>query len=250
MRRRKTDGYRTNAPDNRSNDAFDVYLTFNPDGSMTETDTTRYINGSSWSVKAKDSTSSYTQSQLTNSNGQEVITVVDGDAHVRGTVNGKLTIAVTQPSTHRISSSTQYSSVAPGNAFDKTKDGNIIVEGNSIYNNNTDMLGLVADQSVVVDNRKTAGNIEVDAAIFARQGSWGYLDYMGDQTGYYNSGVVGKLKVFGSITQNSRGRVANTDPVPTTGFNRYYVFDNRFYTKHPPFFPAAVNQFQIVSWRE
>ena len=114
-----------------------------------------------------------------------------------------------------------------------------------------DMLGIVADNSVALASQKSSGDITINAAIFARKGSFTYLDYDGELSGY-PSMKMGKLNLTGSIAQSKRGAVAtlNTDGSVNKGYEKNYGFDDRFYNIDPPYFPAAVNEFQIVSWRE
>ena len=115
----------------------------------------------------------------------------------------------------------------------------------------TDMLGLVADNSVGLNPQHATGGLTIDAALFAKSGSFTYMNYDGSLSGY-PGGTMGSLNVLGSITQNLRGAVGtvNADGSLNTGYLKNYKFDNRFYSKNPPFYPAAANRFQLISWRE
>jgi hypothetical protein len=50
------------------------------------------------------------------------------------------------------------------------------------------------------------------------------------------------IKVFGGITQFSRGVVGQGGTSPT-GFHKKYIFDSRFATDAPPNFPYSVYVF-------
>ncbi len=236
--------------------AYDVCLTFNFDGAVTETDTRRgYASThwhSSWSTVASTPSQNIPLSSIADPYGQVLIVVQDGDVHVSGTLKGNVTVAALQGSG---SSRISYTGKTEGTSYFGSSDGNVIIDGNMTHNSRTsDMLGLVADNSVALNNQPTAGKVEIDGAIFARKGSFSYLGYATDHgstsNGTYNT-FYGHLDVFGSITQNLRGAVGQFGSYSgATGYLKNYRFDNRFYTKHPPYFPAAPNRFRIVSWGE
>lgn len=241
-----------------SNYAYDVYLTFNSDGTVTETDSTRKYSSSTskWSVVASSTTSKISLGSISNAFGQAVIVVNNGDVHVTGTVDGSVTVAAIQGSGS--SSRRSFSKPTDTNYFDPTVAGNAIIDGSIVYKDNpvtnpgsNDMLGIVADNGVALNSQTSKGDITINAAIFARKGSFTYLDYDGGLSGY-PSAKMGELNLIGSITQNKRGAVStlNTDGSVKKGYEKNYKFDERFYNVDPPYYPAAVNQFQIISWRE
>jgi hypothetical protein len=237
-----------------NNYAYDVYLTFNSNGTVTITDTTRKSNSGSWSVVNYTSPQTISLSSIQDPYGQVVITVRDGDVHVKGMLSGNVTVAAFQGAT---SPRTSYTGRTQGTPYFGTNDGNVLIDGNIVYKNDpqinpgsTDMLGLVADNNVALVHQKNPGNVTIDGAIFAKNGSFSYLGYSNDEgstsNGSYNT-FYGFLNVYGSITQNSRGAVGT---VTGTGYLKNYKFDNRFYATHPPSFPSSPNRFRIISWRE
>ena len=247
---------------NGSSYTYDVYLKFTSDGKVSYKDSLK--SGGVLQTPSSGPGSQLdwsTASLLTTFTPNGIIAVKNGDIHIIGgsVVNGQVTVLAEQGASK--SSTVKYA----GSYFSSSVDGNVIVEGSVTYNDNpnndpnfltnsTDMLGLVADNCVALNNQKTKIDITVDAAIFARQKSWTYLDYDGTLSGYYNpngASNVPTLTMYGSITQNIRGAVATgSNGIATTGYNKNYSFDKRFLNISPPFYPAAINQFSLLSWYE
>jgi hypothetical protein len=162
----------------------------------------------------------------------------NGDVFVRGTLNGRLTIAA---------------------------KNNIFIFGPTTYNNitasSTDMLGLIADNSVLVLHKWSGSmvggdidihadspywtdvvlnNLEIRAAILTVNNSFGYEQFSsGDDRQ--------NLYVTGSIAQKYRGAVGQG----SAGYNKQYNYDTRMRYKQPPHFLAPANSgYQVVSWEE
>lgn len=234
--------------------AYDVNLTFNSNGTVTVTTQNKKYNKytGTWSTVSSTAAVTDTLSHLANSNGEIVILVKNGDAHVQGTLNGSVTV-IAQAGTGTTANRSSSAQTNDGTDYFKSSvSGNVIVEGNMRYNDESpttdDMLGLVADNSVALDTQPTgSGDITVDAAIFAKNGSWTYLDYDGTT----HNKKMGTLNVMGSICQNLRGAVGTeSNGKISTGYLKNYTFDNRFVNAAPPSFPQAVGQYQLVSWYE
>ncbi len=248
--------------------AYDVYPTFNSDGTVTYNTKTQQYNSSTqkWTTVNTVAATTVAISSLANSYGFTVILVKNGDVHVQGTLNGSVTVvadtaAGSSADISYTASTTAGTELGSLNSVktSSSANGNVIIEGNLLYNGNptnsptsngTDMLGLVAGNSVVLDNQTSASGVQIDAAIFARLGSWGYLDYDGSINGFPTK--PGTLNLLGSISQNTRGPVgtANSDGTVKTGYVKNYVFDPRFLNESPPYYPMAVNQFTVISWYE
>lgn len=230
--------------------AYDVYLTFNSNGTVTETDTTRKYTSSrygsgSWSTVASTASQNIALSSMVNSSGQVVILVNDGDVHVSGTVNGSVTVVAQEPTSNNRISSTNTSN----QYFSSSDDGNVLINGNITYQNNpqtspgsTNMLGLVASNDVMLTTQPN-GDVTIDAAIFALNGSFTYQDYSVNSN---NGNFKGYLNVYGSITQQSRGAVGM---VGGNGYLKDYKYDTRFAYVSPPAFPGT-NQYRVIAWRE
>lgn len=163
-----------------------------------------------------------------------VVAVVNGDAHVQGTLQGKLTVVSQQ-----------------GNCG-SSNSGNVLIDADVKYytdptkNASSDMLGLVADNNVRLTG--TQQDVTIQGAIYAKNGSFTYQGY--DKNGPYD-----KINLYGSVANNIRGPVgtfttdANGNAVIKTGYHKNYVYDPRLATSAPPSFPYTGN-FGIVTWHE
>ncbi len=244
--------------------AYDVYFTFSSTdptkvgfhtqlSSVSGTTVTAIAGGR---VPASgDSTVSITA--FGNAGGQglgSVVIVQNGDIHISGVMDGKVTFVAQQANTSggdpaRVSSSAFYNS-GSGNydcygANGNHNNGNIIVEGNTTYSSNTtDLLGLTADNSIEVKtgglNSSSVTNIS--GALFARQGKIFAQNYG-------NGTSMGKLNIFGALAQNVRGPVGLVGGA--SGFTKYYSFDGRLShtLTSPPYSPSS-GGYNILSWLE
>lgn len=135
---------------------------------------------------------------------------VKGHVHeVYGVVKGKVTVATT---------------------------GNIKISKDIIYDNDeVDMLGLVANNDIIVNTSPNEiKDITIHAALMAMHGSF----YVND----YNTGVDrGTLHVYGSITQKRRGPVGTfSQSGRYTGYHQKdYKYDSRLKFLRPPDFPTT-----------
>ena len=153
---------------------------------------------------------------------------VQGTAQVEGKVKGQVTIGC---------------------------NGDIRIMDNIVYNTDpridptsTDLLGLVAEQNVIMWN--SAANLDVAdetvmAAVMALNTSWTAKDYeLGTPRG--------KLIVYGGIIQKKRGAVgtfnAGTGAI-VTGYEKNYSYDSRLMDNPPPAFPTT-GQVEKVAWNE
>jgi len=186
-------------------------IRFNADGTMTY----RTESGNKWS--------SWTTSALP---GNGVI-YVEGDAIVYGTLRGQVTLATQQGKSIQIPSDLCYS----GDPSDPAC---------------TDMLGLVAGQSINVTKSSPAGaNLTIHASMIALGTHFTVDDYD-------SIPVMGTLTVYGSIVQKNRGPVATFDPRTgriISGYAKNYWYDNRLRDRTPPYFPTT-GRYEVVSWAE
>ncbi len=130
---------------------------------------------------------------------------------------------------------------------------NIYVTDNILYQNESipgsdDMLGLVADQNVIVaDNTANRSDCVIDASIFARKGSF-------TAENYSSGSPRGVLRMLGSIVQNVRGPVGTfSGSSIKTGYSKRYTFDDRLADPNvrPPFYPGFYPKtLRIAGWRE
>jgi hypothetical protein len=136
-----------------------------------------------------------------------------------------------------------------GAATDIHVTNDITYEVSPLVDQNTDdMLGLVANNNVIVDdNAANNANCEIQASVFSRIGSFTAQNYA-------SRPVSGTLKIVGSIVQNSRGAVGTfSGSSIVSGFSKRYYYDPRLANPQvrPPFFPGYYTQTLTISnWWE
>jgi hypothetical protein len=151
----------------------------------------------------------------------------DGRINVQGTLDGRLTI---------------------GSGTDVYIQNDIVYERNPRFTTSDDILGLVAENNVVVaDNVPNGTNCEIHASIFSRKNKFTAENY--------NSGPVrGELRVLGSIVQQTRGEVGQFSGSNLMhGYWKRYRFDTRLSDPavRPPYYPGYYTKtFAITNWWE
>ncbi|MEX1276002.1 MAG: hypothetical protein WEB62_00150 [Bacteroidota bacterium] len=191
-----------------------VYLTFNSDGTLNHK-----IGSASWVNNVAISTWA--------PNG--VICVKSGDLRIKGTVNGKVTIAATGSTRGRV-----------------YLDDDIKYAADPRVGASDDIMGICAQNNIIMtDNTANQTNIQIDAALFSLNG--------GLSAENYNEGDPrGVIDLYGGITQNSRqavGTFSGTPPVINHGYRKNYRYDARLMQEAPPFFPLT-GVYEILSWYE
>ena len=170
-------------------------IQLNADGTMNVTNAGRNWNNTNMAIPAGSA-----------------IYVQNGDATVKGTLNGRLTIG---------------------------SNRNININGNILYHSDprtqptsTDMLGLVALQNVIVTNA-APNNLEVDASIVALSGSFQATDWI--------SRPVGNLIQYGNLINFNSGPTGACDGNGNmvAGYNQLQYYDARFHDTAPPFYTPA-----------
>ena len=141
----------------------------------------------------------------------------NGDANVKGTLAGQLTIAA---------------------------QNDIIIRDNLLYHvypGGTDVLGLIANNNVGiyhpvngsgVNQAGSLSNPTVDAAILALSHSFFVQNWS-------KGAPLGDLTINGVVTQEYRGAVgtfSGSPPVIQTGYNKVYTYDTRLKYLSPPYF--------------
>ena len=162
------------------------------------------------------------------------VMLATGSVSVRGTVDGKITLA--SRTSVRITDDIIY----------ENRDMNPKSTGTV----SDDLLGLVADGNVLVGNT-TANKTDcvVDACIFSRTGSLETEDLTG-------VGPCGALRVQGSVVQDDRGKIGVYhvgSGALKNGFNKRFWYDERLADPNfrPPYFPGFWTKTPaIASWWE
>jgi hypothetical protein len=150
-----------------------------------------------------------------------------GRVNVQGTLDGKLSIA---------------------SLSDLYIQDDILYEQNPLNGTSDDLLGLIAENNVVVaDNGANNSNCVIHASIFTRTGSF--------LAEHYNTRpVAGELNVLGSIVQAIRGEVVKISAGTIVhGFSKRYRYDDRLADPafRPPYYPGFyVRTLAIRNWWE
>lgn len=158
--------------------------------------------------------------------------VIDSaNVRIKGTFKGQLTLAVQN-----------------GGAGNK---GKVYFDSSVVYNTNpmnnpasTDILGICADDSLVItNNSNNANDIALQAALFSRTKGLGAEQY--------NNGVLrGRINLLGGISQNQRAAVGTlSGGVLNSGYSKSYRYDDRLMNQNPPYFPTT-GSYEILSWYE
>lgn len=148
------------------------------------------------------------------------------DVHVKGTINGELTIYTTK---------------------DIWIEDNVLYADNPLVNNaSDDLLGLVANNNIIIaDNPANNSDVVINGSLMAVNGMM-YAE------NYQTRPVAGSLTIVGSIYQNTRGPIATfnwgTNAI-LSGFEKNYRFDLRLQGVTPPYFPYVRN-LQLIAWWE
>lgn len=201
----------------------DVYLCFNKDGTAT------YRIGSWTAVPA-------TTAPLTTLAPNGVLVVDGANLHVKGVVNGQMTISALGSS--------------------GASKGNVWIDSSVVYNKNpmtdptsTDMLGIVCDNNVEVadnaNNDNPANGVTIDASMLCRSGGLTADNYNGRP-------VSGTLTILGGVQQYQRGAVgqfSNQTGAILNGFQKNYRYDNRLMVGSPPLYPTT-GTYEVLSWFE
>lgn len=118
--------------------------------------------------------------------------------------------------------------------------------------NSDDALGLISRDDVFLYN--APNNIDIHATIMATGAKSEYND---GSFGVYNLnatyGFKNHINLLGGIVQQVRGAVGyfNKNTGETyAGYNKRYIFDKRFKTDPPPYYPAISGKITYKSWAE
>ncbi|MDH3251404.1 MAG: hypothetical protein OEM41_01360, partial [Ignavibacteria bacterium] len=150
-----------------------------------------------------------------------------GRVNVQGTLDGKLSIA---------------------SLGDVYIQDDVVYEQNPQTGPSDDLLGLIAEDNVVVaDNAANNSNCIIHASIFTRTGSF-FAENLNTRP------VAGELYVLGSIVQEERGEVVKMNAGGIThGFSKRYRYDDRLADPavRPPYYPGFyVKTYAIRNWWE
>jgi hypothetical protein len=135
----------------------------------------------------------------------------------------------------------QYSVVSDNNIW--LEDDIVYSKDPRIYPGSTDILGIIAQDEVIITDNNATKNIKIHGAIYCEDGGFGADNYDG-------RGDDGYINLLGGITQKIRRAVGTfSGNSVKDGFAKRYRYDDRLQFIFPPFFPTT-GGFKIVSWKE
>lgn len=194
-------------------DNKDVWLDFKSNGQVV--------------VRIGSATASPTTTTLAALAPNGVLMSNNGSLHIKGVINGKLTISATGSS---------------------GTDGMVFIDSSVTYNTHpssgasSDMLGIVADRNILIEDNSNNTNVTLHASIFSRTG--------GVTAENYSSRPKGRLRLLGGMQQYQRGAVGTfSGTTLASGFQKDYQYDERLYVERPPFFPTT-GSYEVLSWYE
>lgn len=178
--------------------------------------------------------SAWSEENITSFTPNGVIYAEGTNVHVSGVLSGRVTIGA-------------------GGTTGNGKKGNIYIDAGIKYAHDprseasSDLLGLVADNSILIaDNAANANkSIDIQASVFCRTGGF-------TAENWSTRGVEGTIRLLGGIQHNARapvGTFTGSPPHLNSGYLKSYLYDERLMTDAPPFFPTT-GQYEIVSWFE
>ena len=193
---------------------------------------TVYLTFAGDSLKYKYNLSDkYTTIYLPTASPNGMIFAKDCVVRLKGTVKGQYTLGVST-----------LMSAGKGTIY--LDDDIVFNQDPRNYPNSSDMLGIVAENSVyITENAANNSSINIHGSIYCENGGFGAENYQ------YRP-VSGNINLLGGIIQNTRKAVGTFGSGGIkSGFAKRYMYDNRLLVASPPFFPGT-GGFEIVSWYE
>jgi hypothetical protein len=229
---------------------INVYIEFMSSGAVTVRTTLVGSATDGWSQSGTGNTygsgstaikacSTYASIAALTSSG--VLLATGGDLHVKGVLNGQITIGNTGTGDVFIDSSITYHNPAP-----TAKNPSLVT---------TDLLGIVANNDIRVaddaDNNQVIGGVpkgvEIDASMYSLNGGFGADNYSNRSisgTNHYS----GMLKVVGGIQQSARNPVGASGGTPVLGFLKDYEYNLNLQYVTPKGYPTTV--FAVKWWTD
>jgi cytoskeletal protein CcmA (bactofilin family) len=151
----------------------------------------------------------------------------DGDVHIKGVLDGELTVASSRDV--RVEDDIRYQA--------STSQGAPLAGCD-------DLLGLVAERNIVfVDNAANRTNLIVDAVLMA-------LDTSISVENYSSGPPRGTLTIWGGLIQQFRGPVGQfSNNVIIHGYQKNYHYDPRVTGRTPPSYPLT-GVYEKTNWEE
>jgi hypothetical protein len=232
----------TNATSPYNTKANEIWVELKP-GTSADNDGYALIRTGSFSGTLRDS--------MRLSDATNKVIYSTSTVHIKGTLDGRLSVA--SGTNVKIEGNTVY---------EHQPDPTTQIAGSTV-NSTKDMLGLISEVDVQISD-DFHGNININAAIFARTGSF-------EAESYNTRAAEGRINLIGSIAQATRGAVGTFNSgthTIKTGYLKNYRYDNRMWpqgdgfagdadpdvipSQMPPSFPGwtTTGPLAIRSWWE
>lgn len=208
-----------------TNKELEVKIVLNSDGTATY----------SWQIGSGGWSSPQTKAlSMLAPNG--VIYVEKGNVFLEGTLSGQLSI------------------VASRKGAGVKKAGVVYITDDIKYNINpltnpssTDMLGIIAEDHVIVEYNPGTGDLDIQASIYSQADGLEIEDY-DKYPSAHNMNILGGV-IGERVLPTAKYKWDGTKYVPTNGYSYVHQFDSRFFHTVPPYFPKT-KYYKIVSWYE
>lgn len=205
-------------------------------GKVTTVDLTFLANGNV-TYKLKIGSGSYTPEitvPLTTLAPNGVIYVEKGNIRVEGTLDGRTTIVASQKG------SSSAGQVFITNSINYAQNPLTIPTSN-------DMMGIVAENKVIVTYDPARGDINICSSIFSQKDGLVIEKYADYPTAYKMNllgGIIGQ-----KVQPTAKYKLINGKYVPINGYSYVHKYDDRMLKVRPPYFPST-KFFRVVSWYE
>jgi len=161
-----------------------------------------------------------------------VMVADSANIRVKGVLDGQLTITALRGAT------------GTGKVY---FDSSVVYKDNPMNGPSDDMLGIVADDSLVItnnaNNNNPANGVKIHATMLSKDQGLGAEQYN-------NRPIAGTLTILGGIQQKERGAVGTfSGGVLNKGFQKNYRYDDRLLVSSPPSYPNT-GAYEVLSWFE
>jgi hypothetical protein len=163
-----------------------------------------------------------------------VIYVEKGNINVQGILDGRVTIVASKKGS--------------------SSAGKIFITNSIEYKENPlqhlgsdDMMGMVAENKVIVPFDASRGDINIHSSIYSQSDGLVIENYASYPTAYKMNllgGIIGQ-----KVQPTAKYQLIGGHYVPVNGYSYIHNYDQRFTKVRPPYFPTT-KYFRVVSWYE
>ena len=163
-----------------------------------------------------------------------VMVADSANIHVKGVMKGQLTITALRG--------------AVGSGTGKVRfDSSVVYKDNPLAGPSTDMLGIVADDSLIIadnaNNNDPSKGVNIHATMLSKDQGLGAEHHS-------TRPIAGALTLLGGIQQKNRNAVGTLSGGSINhGFRKNYRYDDRLLVTSPPSYPNT-GAYEVLSWFE